>query len=553
MKMSSINSKKMNIQINKKKALKIFFAVILLFQICVLWHLGRKKQEYHIDEIYSYILSNSYDTDRIANDPEVWNQWVKGEIFDKFAAVNEGEQFAYEKTYYNNTLDAHPPLYYYSLHTVCSFFPGQFSKWFGIGLNIVFFIAAQLLLFRLSRKIFGETLWALLPVCVYGGTNAAYNTAIYIRMYMMLTMFALLLANIHYDMLQKSFSLNWGIACFVVTYLGIFTHYYFALFAFFIALFTCIYYLVHKQWKDFIQYGLCMLGAVGAVFYSYPAAIAQIGGSSTNNVGKSINDNLWNFSDWGKSILSMGYYDLKKGLSGGLIRVKLLLILIAAATVILAFWKREKKKAEDIKPDFGKMAILFLFLTLVIVTIAKITGQFIYFRYLYFLIPLVALLIAWIINTLVYYLPFNRQIFAAGAGLFWLCGTYGIYSGNVNAYLYNERYQNNQRIVEMCKDRPLILINNGKTYHPTANFTILRQCENVYMTSYEKMGNIDDILSQVNADNGAVFLVLTDQNWSEGLDGKEVMERVIGNSDLLNSYTDNGECEFSEVYLASGK
>ena len=536
---------------NSSKWLISIFAGLLVLQVFVIFHLGRAKQEYHIDEIYSYILSNSYGTDRIANDPDVWNQWVKGEDFDRFVVVKEGERFAYEKTYYNNTLDAHPPLYYYSLHTVCSFFPERFSKWFGIGLNIFFFIITECLLYRLSRKIFGNNIWALLPVCIYGGTNVAYNTALYIRMYMLLTMFAVLLANVHYDMLKKSFSLNWAMACFLVTYLGIFTHYYFALFAFYIALFTCIYYLIHKQWQNFIQYGFCMLGAVGAVFYSYPAAVSQIGGSATNNVGKEISKNLLNFSDWGKNIVSMGYYDLTKGLFGGIERVKPLLIAAAAITIILAVWKHEKKNAEEVHPEFGKIGVLLLLLFLVIVTIAKITGQFAYFRYLYYLIPLLALGFAWVIYAVVYYLPLNKTIIAAGAGLFWLCGTYGIYSGNVNAFLYNDRYQNNQRIVELCQDRPLVVINNGKTYHPTANLTILRQCGNVYMTDYDKIGNIDDILNPVNAEKGVVFMILTDQDWSNGLNGQEIMKKITSDSGILNTFTDEGTCVFSEIYLAA--
>lgn len=540
----------MNDILKKKTWLVSFFSLLLILQIFVIFHLGRAKQEYHIDEIYSYILSNSYDTDRIANDPSVWNRWVKGEDFDKFVAVKEGERFAYEKTYYNNSMDTHPPLYYYCLHTVCSFFPEQFSKWFGIGLNILLFIITEYLLFRLSRKIFGNTIWALLPVFIYGGTNVAYNTALYIRMYMLLTMFTLLLVNVHYDMLKKQFSLNWGMTCFLVTYLGIFTHYYFALFAFFTALFTCIYYLLHKQWNYFIQYGFCMLGAVGAVFYSYPAAISQIGGSSTNNVGKSINNNLLNFSYWGKNILSMGYYDLKKGLFGGVLRVRPLLIAITIMTLILALWKYRKKTEEEVSPEFGKMSVLFLILILDMVTIAKISGQFAYFRYLYYLIPLLSLLIAWILYAAVYYLRIDSSIMAAGACLFWLCGTYGIYSGNVNAFLYNDRYQNNQRITELCKARPVIVINNGKTYHPTGIFTILEQCENVYMTSYENMGDIDHILRQVNDDIGAAFIVLTDQDWSDGLNGQEVMTKIVSDSDILNQFTDEGSCTFSEVYLA---
>lgn len=532
------------------RRLNIIFCAVLLVQVFVLAHFGRIKQEYHIDEIYSYILSNSYEADRIANEPSVWNNWVSGQDFDKFVTVNRGQEFAYKEVYYNNTLDAHPPLYYFCLHTVCSFFPERFSKWFGIGLNMVIFVFSQLLLYRLSRRIFGNTAWALLPVMIYGGTNVAFNTALYIRMYMLLTMFTLLLANVHYEMLKSSFSLNWGITCFLVTFLGIFTHYFFALFAFFTAVFTCCYYLLHKQWKEFIQYGLCMLGAVGAVFYAYPAAVKQITGSATNDIGNKVKNSLFDFSAWGKSFMTIGYYDLKKGLTGGLVRMKPALAVTAAGTIAAAVWKRRKAEKPVSEPDVPMLVSLFLILFLCTAAIAKISGQYAYFRYLYYLMPLLALVIAWLLYVIVRFLPLNGEIIAAGASVFWLCGTAGIFTGNVNAFLYNERYQNNQRIADLCKDRPLVVINNGKTYHPTANFTILEQCDEVYMTTPDNMGDIDSVLNQVDTGNGAVFMVLTDQDWSGGFDGDEVMTKVISESDILNSYTDEGSCVFSEVYLA---
>lgn len=51
------------------------------------------------------------------------------------------------------TYDVHPPFYYLLLHTVCSLFPGRFSKWSGIGLNIVLFVLSWSVLAKLTRRI----------------------------------------------------------------------------------------------------------------------------------------------------------------------------------------------------------------------------------------------------------------------------------------------------------------------------------------------------------------------------------------------------------------
>ena len=81
----------------------ILLSCLLVFIICI------DKCGYHIDEIYSYILSNSYHADRISHDDSVWDQWISGDRLKNFVTVQEGEQFAYKKVYYNNPLDCHPP------------------------------------------------------------------------------------------------------------------------------------------------------------------------------------------------------------------------------------------------------------------------------------------------------------------------------------------------------------------------------------------------------------------------------------------------------------
>ena len=115
---------------------------IIVVQALLLIWAGTKKRELFIDEVYSYVLSNSYDFDMISNADYMWGEWVNTDDFMEFITVQPGEEWSLEKVYYNNTTDCHPPLYYWILHSVCSFFPNQFNFWFGLAINLILSLLA---------------------------------------------------------------------------------------------------------------------------------------------------------------------------------------------------------------------------------------------------------------------------------------------------------------------------------------------------------------------------------------------------------------------------
>lgn len=187
---------------------------IIFLQVFMLIFIGCQKKEYHIDEIYSYILSNSYDTDRISNDEEMWGKWIEGSDFNKFVTVQEGERFAYDKVYRNNSTDCHPPLFYWLLHSICSFFPDQFSKWFGIGLNISLYIIAAFLIYLISTELIKNEIMRFLPLVLYGFSRFGIDTVTFIRMYTLLEVFALVFIYLHvlmfkYGVERKKLVLLW--------------------------------------------------------------------------------------------------------------------------------------------------------------------------------------------------------------------------------------------------------------------------------------------------------------------------------------------------------
>ena len=116
----------------KKRNWYLILGMLLLVQLIAIFYFGSKKAGFHYDEYYSYYSSNVsiglVPTDR---------EWKPGsEIADEFRVL-PGQRFQYGTVTRMQTYDVHPPFYYLLLHTVCSLFPGRFSKWSGIGLNKV--------------------------------------------------------------------------------------------------------------------------------------------------------------------------------------------------------------------------------------------------------------------------------------------------------------------------------------------------------------------------------------------------------------------------------
>ena len=114
-----------------------FLTLVMMLQLIAASYFCMRKQGFHYDEYYSYYSSNvTYGlapTDR---------EWKNAEEIRSEFMVLPGQGFRYGMVKLMQTYDVHPPLYYFLLHTVCSFFPGIFSKWFGLGLNLLFFIIA---------------------------------------------------------------------------------------------------------------------------------------------------------------------------------------------------------------------------------------------------------------------------------------------------------------------------------------------------------------------------------------------------------------------------
>ena len=175
----------------------IYLSLIIFLQLCLLFYYMTQKAGFHIDELWSYNISTSLNTPPIYSkdfkydQQYLYNKWIPGEYFKNHLTVQNEEKFDYLKVKQNISKDNHPPFYQYLIHTICSFFPDSFSKWYGLSLNLLLFVLSQIILFFICIKFFSDKL-SLLIILYYGLTSASINTFINIRMYDLLTFFFLL-------------------------------------------------------------------------------------------------------------------------------------------------------------------------------------------------------------------------------------------------------------------------------------------------------------------------------------------------------------------------
>lgn len=251
-----------------------FLILILLLQIGLIAYFGSRKLNYHVDECLTYALSNNINGLEFNPLNKVL---VDQSVFTDFFSVTPGHRFDYAMVWRNQTNDVHPPLYYCVIHTISSFFPHiVFSKWVGIGVNIFFAMMGTVLVFLLAKDLSKNKAIAFLVCILYGITPGFINSAVFIRMYMMVTLWFLCLAFLHVRQGQDKLKRSFYVSLFFISMLGALTHYYFLIFLFFLSLFFGMSLIFQKRFVESLFYGITLLAAGGVSYLLFPAMVDHI-------------------------------------------------------------------------------------------------------------------------------------------------------------------------------------------------------------------------------------------------------------------------------------
>ncbi len=260
----------------KNKRTEIFImAIILIIQTIIYVCVSMQKSYLHIDEAYSFGLTN-YDKMEIQDNTDFFNTWHENEYFEDYLAVQDDEKWDFTPVYENQKNDVHPPFYYLLLHIAMGFTNGQASKWAGIILNCIIYAFVTIVMYFITKRILKDeknaNKKALLLTFMSSIILASISNVIYIRMYALLTLEILITTLLHMKLFEKK-TIKPGIyiAISISVLAGILTHYYYLFYLLAIYLVFAIRYIKKKNKKSLLYYTLTMLisGIISLIIFPY--------------------------------------------------------------------------------------------------------------------------------------------------------------------------------------------------------------------------------------------------------------------------------------------
>lgn len=517
-----------------KRPFILAFCVIVVLQTVVLLICAMQKVDFHIDEIYSYVISNSSDADRFSHVSWLQGQWVSGSDFDKVTTVQPGDQLDFAAAYNNTATDCHPPLYYWALHAVCSLVPGQFSKWTGIGLNIALFVICQVFILLVSRELIRNDWLSLCPSLLYGFSALCIGNVEYIRMYVLLAMLAMLYIYQSLRVIEKGVKPSTLIPCCITVFLGALTQYYFLFFVFWMALLYGIWLLAHKRIREALVYGFGHIIAVIGMLAVFPFAIAQATGTDTNNVGNEVAQSAFDFGLWKHQI---GYL-LRETLTNityapkvGKLAAAFALIIVAVS--LIAVVKRNRTELHSSSLSNSEIAVeaqltgwLFLAFVLTFLTVAKVGGNYVYVRYIYFIVPIVFICFVAVADM------GSRQIALLVPVTLIVGVAFGLISGGYTALRGDDSYtfEKSGKILESASEyayTPLVVtLANSPTTVLTSNYTLIRTFKDVYVDAVDSVLDSSVIQDALARNGKCVVFIPTASEWTDGLDVESALTRI---------------------------
>ena len=527
---------------------------MILCQLAIFAYYGEKKTSYHVDELYTYGLSNSYDGAFLYEgapsdglNTAQFNHWLDHSVFFEYVTVQPGEGFAYDKVYYNQTQDVHPPLYYALIHTICSFSPNTFSKWFGLALNFGLFALCQVVLFQLSAEILKTREKALFVCALWGFGVGALNTVLFIRMYTLLTLFILLSILIHVKIIQTNkISVQYLFGMIAITILGGLTQYYFYIFSFLLAVFVGAFFVDNGSKRNLFIYSMATAISFLTAFTIFPAVFAhingyrgadavngiqnlEISGSMLRSIYSMINQELFGFPDNIANLLayiqSFIWYVLCIGVAA-IIPIVYLLYALRKSKKISEKVEEAKNKHSDaivriksvksiIKTREHTIILIMLCVTLlyiwIISNIAPDMGVFMD-RYTFCFFPLICIFAVACLSTILFKLV--KRTWLRRFVLILLIAIIAASShwNNKGQYLYTDNEPRTQLSAAIAGTDCIFVTDYDYLLHSMSN--LFMRCENVYPT---RPDDVDQIIQGVNSapDNFKITLIISVDSYSD--------------------------------------
>lgn len=450
--------------------------------------------------MWTYGLSNSYHKpflDGNGRDDDSIHM-SSGDEYTKYLTTDSSDRFKFESVVYNQERDVHPPLFYFVIHLISSIFPGEFNKWIGIVPNLLYLVITLIFIYLITQKLTSNKLLPVISTLLYGLSVDAVDTSTYIRMYMMMTMFVTIFSYLHIRLVvDKTYNTKLLIALSLTTFLGIFTQYYFIIFAAVVGILTFIYLLISKQFNRLWKYCLSMLSALVAMLLIYPTAYKTMLGINELQLGYNHAQYAISALESNDSSLMQFVYFINREIFGGMLK-PLAIILFVITLIAVArklFIIKITNQGINIKPTARHRSNLII-RNNIIVTTLLFTSAVVYAvvvskisiykvaRYVFCIYPIIAIITTLLIYKIVRLISAKKvaSIVAIISALILLAGQY-VWLLPIGKYpdtMYTADRPLNS-YMEANRNNPCIYIyNRGGEWGETADAVWLRRCSTVY-------------------------------------------------------------------------
>lgn len=544
-----------------KQLIKEYWAVLMVFVICagVILLFCIRKEGMFIDEIYTYGLSNSTYAPYLSDlkDSGLRDTLFTREDVEQYLTAAGNDRFAFSSVYYNQSRDVHPPLYYWLFHLVSSLFPGQFTKWIGLGINAILFLLCIFVFYKLLFRLFENRDTAAAGAAVLGMSVLALSMVMMIRMYTLLTFFTLLLMDVTLRILQEPDEPGLYVMLGLTIFCGFLTQYYFAFYAFFLCLSCGIYFACKKQWNSLLRFFLSAGIGLVLMILVFPASIRHLFiGNGQVVGGSSVLQTLKDTKAYGDRIETLWKAGIRlKGMKWILLGAGIGCMLLSPG--LLKCIKVKKIPWFGLLPAFPVVPAFLL-----TAIISPVTEQ----RYIYNLIPGAALFVCFILALLPMsfqeMLPIKIRGSVGEELLRYLFGKLLVCAA-VFAALWSAKtmppdnlFSDQPIFNELCSAHsadPCVYITDGFFAPVTQDLGQLRLFNNFFTTNNIKSSKLRDYIGDSKE---IVLYIDVDGYWSSGYDADTVIRQIsealaFTDCRLLYRYSVNGMDGLSETYVLS--
>lgn len=310
----------------------IYFLFLTLIIIAL-----SQKCNYQVDEIWTYGLSNQYGS--FVLNVSNGEKYEPGEKpFLEFLTVRPEHRFDYANVWYNQSNDVHPPFYYLLVHTICSFFPKQFSPWFAGVVNIFFALLTLLVLRKISRFYLDSSILVDIISLAYVLSAGILHSTTFLRMYVVAMFWVTFLTYCFIKRINNKFRNEkfFLVITSIVTLLGALTHYYCLLYSVLMFILYLFYLIIVKKYKETSYFCFAMLDTAIITYLIFPAMMYHV---FFTNRGQEVLINAKNISD-SLTRIKHFYLIIDQQLFGNMGLI-LILTVIALYLYILKFRKKD--------------------------------------------------------------------------------------------------------------------------------------------------------------------------------------------------------------------